>query len=122
MLNAFTSGKRRSIGEVLKGRRPEGRTRVTALARPDGTWAESPEEAADLATAHWQEVFSAKEFDLQSYETLFRQYSRRFPEAFPDLRQDWSLDWSHLRWTIDHPKLGSAPGPDGIPFYAYAYV
>ena len=70
---------------------------------------------AELLEKHWGATFDKRTVEPESLDELLSNYRTSFPDI------PWSLNRNHLKHLLAHPKK-SAPGPDGIPFSAYAMV
>ena len=76
----------------------------------------SREEKVSLLESHWGDVFAAKHISANACNKLLDPYTPDLPVNF-----DWRIDRNYIMKLVKQPK-NSSPGPDGIPFHAYASI
>ena len=86
---------------------------LRGIRRPDETVASDPEECIDLLAAQWRQVFAAKRINAERAKTFVERHGRPLP-AFC-----WKLPFEGFSSMLD-ACMDSAPGPDGIPYSAWA--
>ena len=103
----------------ISGLRPEAADRLDNVQSASGELLTSPEEQAAELHKHWQQIFNPKDFDQQRYKDWFHEYRETKGDLLHADEDSWQLSWDLLWSELLHPKLGSSPGPDGIPFEVY---
>jgi hypothetical protein len=107
-------GKREALRRRAAVWSPRRKTSSTFwILRPDGNAASSHEEAASLLRSHWAPVFREPDYDAEA-ATEILQCVQLAPSDF-----DWDFTFDSFA-TILHRMPDSAPGPDGIPYSAWA--
>eukprot|EP00973_Karenia_brevis_P056246 7821880-Karenia_brevis.AAC.1 len=70
-------------------------------------------EADDYLSQHWGRRFAENPIEEQEAIAFTRHFSRRFPPT------QWLADFAPFACVVADCKI-SAPGPDGIPYAAWA--